>query len=527
MISPFSSIGGKIPRRQDAKIPRGVFLVSWNLGILGVFLVTSLFTAHAQTEEIADLPTELRAVITGTSEVEVGKTIVLDGSLSIADADSVSYLWTRDGAVISRTEEAVLTLDRPGSYTVKLSVRDQLGGRTREAESEQEIVAYLRKLVLVAGPDVSAEKIDLHRASGDELGIFVDVLHAEDLAIPLGSEDAMTKLIAENTEKLLGAEAIILWAEGSSAMNALSRALRTNKEAVEWIQSQTIILITDGGLQRLARVVRGPFSVLSPKQIIITRKEAINPLIEVENVDAFLTEIEKRDIDFAVVDQATFAIRPWNLLSTLVNYMVTKGVSSEMIILLLMLPVILTIITFLKQVIGVTTFGLYTPAVITLSLVALGWKIGLALLCIILIAGYLTRAIVSRYRLLYIPKIAVILTVISIVLLLVLALAAAFGITLAPDTVFILLIMTTLSEEFMSVKAELGFRSAVFAVAETVLVSLICFSIVQWQVITSLILAYPELIILTLIANIFLGRWTGLRLSEVVRFREIFKYLEE
>jgi hypothetical protein len=198
-----------------------------------------------------------------------------------------------------------------------------------------------------------------------------------------------------------------------------------------------------------------------------------------------------------------------------------------MIILLLMLPIILAIITFLKQVVGVTTFGLYTPAVITLSFIALGWKIGLVLLLIILVAGYATRALMGSYRILYIPKIAIILTVTSLVLLLVLAAAAAFGITLAPDTIFILLIMTTLGEEFMSVKAEMGMRSALLAVAETVGVALICFTIVQWDPLTSLIIAYPELVLFTLAANLLMGRWTGLRLSEVVRFREIFKYLEE
>jgi hypothetical protein len=483
--------------------------------------------AFAQTGEALRQPLELRPVITGPREVEVGKTIVLDASLSTADPKTVVYIWMRDGEVISRTDQALLTLDKPGTYTIALRVRDRLEGRNREAEVVQEITVYVRKLVLVAGPNVSREKIRLHQQSGKEFGVFVDVLHTQDLAIPLGTEDAMTKLIAENVDKLLGAEAIILWADGGSAMNALTRALRQHDERLALVTSQTIILITDGGLPQLGRVIRGPFSVLAPRQIIITRKEAINPLIEKENIEVFLSEIEKRDIDFYIVDRATFAIRPWNLLSTLVNFMVTKGVSSEMIILLLMLPVILMIVTFLKQVVGVTTFGLYTPAVITLSMIALGWKIGLVLLAIILFAGYAMRALMRRYRLLYIPKIAIILTVTSLVLLLVLAVAAAFGITLAPDTVFILLIMTTLSEEFMSVKAEMGLRSALFAVGETVMVSLICFSIVQWNVFESLILAYPEIIILTLAVDIFLGRWTGLRVSEVIRFREIFKYMEE
>jgi len=483
--------------------------------------------AYAQEVPLAETVAPLKPVITGPMEVEVGKTVVLDASLSVADSRTVRYFWSLNDRLISTTEEAVLTLDKPGRYTLSLRVRDTLDGQVREEVVTENLIVYLRKIVLIAGPTVEKAKIDLHRQSGEEAGVFLEVLHAQDLAIPLGIEDALTKLIAENAQRLRGAETIVLWADGATAMNALSRALRQQEEFRSLLQNQTIILITDRGLQRLARVIRGPFSILEPKQIIITRKEAINHLITAGNTEEFLSTLEKADIDSYVADQATFAIRPWNILGTLVNYMVARGVSSEMIILLLMLPVILMIVTFLKQVVGVTTFGLYTPAVITLSFIALGLKIGLALLLIILVAGYAMRALMAPYRLLYIPKIALILTVTSLILLLVLAAGAALGITLAPDTIFILLIMTTLSEEFMSVKAEMGLRSAIFAVAETVGVSLLSFVIVQLDVLQSLIIAYPELIILTLVANIMMGRWTGLRLSEVVRFREIFKYLEE
>lgn len=494
--------------------------------LVGMSLSLFSFCAYAQEEIPLDAPI-LKAVISGPMEVEVGKTVVLDASLSVADSQTVRYLWTLNGRTISTTEEAVLTLDQPGVYEISLRVRDSSDGVQREETVTQQLTVYVRKILLVAGPTVLKEKIDLHRESGEAIGVFLDVLHAEDLAIPLGIEDALTKLISENAEKLRGAETIVLWADGTTAMNALSRALRQKEELLPLLSNQTIILITDRGLQRLARVIRGPFSVLEPKQIIITRREAINHLIEAKDTDAFLIALEKADIDSYTVDRATFAIRPWNILSTLVNFMVAHGVSSEMIILLLMLPIILMIITFLKQFVGITTFGLYTPAVITLSLIALGWKIALALLLIILIAGYATRAIMKPYRLLYIPKIAIILTVTSIVLLLVLAAAAAFGITLAPDTIFILLIMTTLGEEFMSVKAEMGLKSALYAIAETVFVSLVCFLIVQSDILQSMIIAYPELILLTIVANIFMGRWTGLRLSEVVRFREIFKHMEE
>jgi hypothetical protein len=41
------------------------------------------------------------------------------------------------------------------------------------------------------------------------------------------------------------------------------------------------------------------------------------------------------------------------------------------------------------------------------------------------------------------------------------------------------------------------------------------------------VLAYPETILVTFPVNLFLGRWTGLRVVEYFRFREVFKHLQE
>ena len=74
-------------------------------------------------------------------------------------------------------------------------------------------------------------------------------------------------------------------------------------------------------LPRLARTARGPFSVLQPDRILVTRKEAINPLFSTPDVTAFMADLEQRDIDFVIVDESTVGVRPWNILSSLVNYM--------------------------------------------------------------------------------------------------------------------------------------------------------------------------------------------------------------
>jgi hypothetical protein len=40
-------------------------------------------------------------------------------------------------------------------------------------------------------------------------------------------------------------------------------------------------------------------------------------------------------------------------------------------------------------------------------------------------------------------------------------------------------------------------------------------------------LGHPELIFVFLLINIILGRWTGLRLFEYIRFREVLKHAKE
>ena len=192
-----------------------------------------------------------------------------------------------------------------------------------------------------------------------------------------------------------------------------------------------------------------------------------------------------------------------------------------------MLPIIATILTFLKQGIGITTFGLYTPAIVALSFLALGVQLGLLFLLIILTVGYATRAYLQRFRLLYIPKVAVILTMVSIVLLVILGVGTLLGLSLPRDTVFILLILSTLSESFLNLTTEEGWFSATIAIAETVFAALLCTMIVQWSALQSILLAYPELTLLTILVNVFLGRWTGLRLVEYFRFREVFAHLQE
>jgi len=211
-----------------------------------------------------------------------------------------------------------------------------------------------------------------------------------------------------------------------------------------------------------------------------------------------------------------------------IEYMIAQGVPQETIVLLLMLPIVATVIAFARQVIGIKGFGIYIPLIVSLAFLATGLKYGLALFITVLLVGTLTRLLVKRFRLLYLPRMAVVLTAVALgILLLLLAGAYTDRQGLIATSIFAILIMGTLVEKFITVQIEQGARGAIILTSETLFLSIVCYWIASWPWLQNQVLVYPLWFVLgVIIINIFLGRWTGLRLSEYWRFREVIKQVE-
>lgn len=212
----------------------------------------------------------------------------------------------------------------------------------------------------------------------------------------------------------------------------------------------------------------------------------------------------------------------------LVGYFVSEGVPVLTVTLLLMLPIIATLVAIFRQVIGIKAFGIYTPSIITFALFAMGeLRYGIAAFVSVIVVGMLARLIMKRFRLLYLPRVAITLTIISLAILFLLFIGGLSQRTgFAEASIFPLLIMITLAEKFVSTQIEKGTRIALILAIETLVISIVGYFLIRSETITNAVLAYPLWIItLTLVINITLGKWSGLRLSEYWRFRKIFKHL--
>lgn len=214
---------------------------------------------------------------------------------------------------------------------------------------------------------------------------------------------------------------------------------------------------------------------------------------------------------------------------SLINFFVEQGVPVQTVTLLLMLPVVATLVAIFRQVVGIKAFGIYTPSIITFALLAFdpnGVKYGIAIFVSVIVVGLVTRLILKQFRLLYLPRVAIMLSIISLSILMVLVVGGMYQRTgLAAVSIFPLLIMITLAEKFIATQIEKGSQAAFILALETLIISVIGYFLVSWEALTALILAHPWIILFTFVINFSLGKWTGLRITEYFRFRKIARYL--
>ncbi len=215
-------------------------------------------------------------------------------------------------------------------------------------------------------------------------------------------------------------------------------------------------------------------------------------------------------------------------MSPLTQYIINQGVPQETIVFLLLLPVAATIVAFARQVIGIKGFGIYTPLILAFAFWSIGLKYGLAFFVTIFLAGSLARLALKKIRMLYLPRMAIILTFTTLAILALLLIAPLLGQSGPPySSIFAILIMITLVEKFVAAQIERGPKGAVLLTAETLFLSLVCYGAIVCPWAKNQALNFPLWTIVgALLINFILSKWTGLRLSEYFRFKTVIKEVE-
>lgn len=224
-------------------------------------------------------------------------------------------------------------------------------------------------------------------------------------------------------------------------------------------------------------------------------------------------------------NQKLGVVWPTNPIKYAIRGAVTAGVPANTIVLLLLLPLVAFVIAFTRNVIGIRGFGIFLPAALAVVFVATGPIVGIGIFLVIVIASTLARMILRKikFRLQYLPRMALILWA---VVLGVLGVLFAAPILKFPDlanvSIFAVLIMVLLAEDFTRVQLGKSVNTALSLTAETLIISFISYIFLTFIPLQNYVLLNPEVSLLGVgIADLVLGKYTGLRIMEFYRFRKL------
>lgn len=189
---------------------------------------------------------------------------------------------------------------------------------------------------------------------------------------------------------------------------------------------------------------------------------------------------------------------------------------------ILMLPIGAFVVVVFRNVVGLPTFGTFLPALIAAAASETGGMWGVIAVLLIVGVVSLARWAVQRLGLLHSPTLALLLGVVALTILSVTLAADRLGLGhLTRITMFPLAVMAITAERFYLALTENGPRKAAKELGGTLLVMLACYVVMSSLALQVLVIGFPEVLLYVMAADVYLGRWVGVRLSEYLRFRQV------
>ena len=226
-----------------------------------------------------------------------------------------------------------------------------------------------------------------------------------------------------------------------------------------------------------------------------------------------------------IKNQKIDSVWPFNPVKQAIKNAVNTGVPANTIVLLLLLPIVATVIAGTRQIIGIRGFGIFLPAALSITFVAIGPILGILLFMAIVVISTTVRIITRKLKLKlqYLPRMALILWFVSFGILGILFASPIikYG-PLLNVSIFPVLVLTLLVEDFTRIQLGKSFKTALRLTSQTLILSLISYMFLTYAPFQRLVLLNPEIALLTTFAlDIILGKYLGLRFMEYYRFRKL------
>jgi hypothetical protein len=194
---------------------------------------------------------------------------------------------------------------------------------------------------------------------------------------------------------------------------------------------------------------------------------------------------------------------------------------------LLMIPIGGLVIAFMRQIIGIKTFGTFMPVLVALSFKETGLLHGVLFFSFIVSIGMMLRGYFHHLQLLLVPRLAGVLTIVVMLICIIGMLAHDFDFDIGLSIALFPIVILTMTIERMTIMwEETSPKDAIQTGVGSLIAATMGFLAMNSETMRHLIFTFPELLLINLAICMLLGRYNGYKLTEYLRFRKLNRQIE-
>ncbi len=189
---------------------------------------------------------------------------------------------------------------------------------------------------------------------------------------------------------------------------------------------------------------------------------------------------------------------------------------------MLLIPLGALIVCIMRNIIGIPTIGTFAPVLIALGIYMVPLKWGILLLFTFILLGMLVRWWVDALKLLLVPRLSVMLTIVISGLMIMTMFTDSIETHFGAFTGLLPVVILTMAiERCWMLELEDGFVNMFKHLIGTLIVLSCIYFTFRWRELINLLYIMPELLLFLIGIMLLIGRYAGFRLSELFRFKSL------
>ena len=187
---------------------------------------------------------------------------------------------------------------------------------------------------------------------------------------------------------------------------------------------------------------------------------------------------------------------------------------------IVLIPLGAFVVVLMRNIIGIPTLGTFMPVLLALALLEIKPLQGILMFSILVGAGLWFRFLLSRMNLLVVPRVAACVVIVTLLMMLMGVISYQLGMSVGIKiTLFPMIIIAWTLERMSLIWEEEGKKSAMVQVSGSVFVAVCAYYFMKVSQIQYWAFYFPEMLLLLLAFILLIGRYTGYRISELIRFK--------